>query len=126
MSSQSTQLSVLLATFVEGPQSCLLTPISSLPDFTCYFQADLPRSVKPRKMVDMNNAASIPIENLSKTEKIVLMERLWVDLSRCPSELDSPDWHGDVLAERLSAVADGKAEFVDWDEAKERLRARLK
>jgi hypothetical protein len=54
------------------------------------------------------------------------MERLWDELSRRPSNVPVPDWHGDVLAERLAAVREGRTSFVDWDVAKERLRERLK
>jgi hypothetical protein len=35
-----------------------------------------------------------------------------------------PEWHGAVLAERIAAVRDGRSKFIDWDQAKERLRAR--
>jgi putative addiction module component (TIGR02574 family) len=73
----------------------------------------------------MSSASEIPIDSLSVAEKLVLMERLWVDLSRRPADVPSPDWHGDVLAERLAAVRDGKTAFVDWDDAKKRLRDRL-
>ena len=66
------------------------------------------------------------IENLSVPEKLILMERLWEDLSRKPSDIPSPDWHGDVLAERLAAVREAKTGFVEWDEAKKRLAERLK
>ncbi len=73
----------------------------------------------------MSSASEIPIDSLSVAEKLVLMERLWADLSRRPADVPSPDWHGDVLAERLAAVRDGKTAFVDWDEANKRLRDRL-
>jgi putative addiction module component (TIGR02574 family) len=73
----------------------------------------------------MNSAATIPIETLSIADKIVLMERLWDDLSRSPSGFASPDWHGDILQRRRAAVSQGEAEFVDWDVAKQRLRKRL-
>ena len=36
------------------------------------------------------------------------------DLSRRPSDIASPDWHGDVLSARLQAVKEGKTQFVDW------------
>ncbi|MEY4179323.1 MAG: hypothetical protein RLY70_2897 [Planctomycetota bacterium] len=73
-----------------------------------------------------NSAADIPIESLSLAEKLLLMERLWEELSKHPSNLPSPEWHGDVLAARMAAVKEGKTEFVDWESAKERLRNRLK
>jgi putative addiction module component (TIGR02574 family) len=74
----------------------------------------------------MNTATNIPIESLSIADKIILMERLWDDLSRRPSDIAPPDWHGDVLSARLQAVKEGKTQFVDWSDAKKRLRERLK
>ncbi len=76
-------------------------------------------------MTAMNTALSIPIETLSVPEKLVLMERLWEDLSRRPADIPLPNWHGDVLAERLAAVREGRTSFVAWDDAKKRLRERL-
>ncbi len=65
------------------------------------------------------------LENLSVAEKLALMERLWDDLSRRPKDVPSPQWHGDVLAERIAAIRDGRTDFVDWNDAKRRLRERL-
>lgn len=73
----------------------------------------------------MNTATTIPIESLSTADKIMLMERLWDDLSRRPSDVVSPDWHGDILDDRRAAVLEGRTGFVDWEEAKKRLRERL-
>jgi len=61
----------------------------------------------------------------STTEKITPMERLWADLSQRFQELPSPDWHGDVLAERIAAVRQRRTAFVDWNDATQRLRDRL-
>ncbi len=74
----------------------------------------------------MNAANDIRLDTLSTTEKLILMERLWVDLSIRPDEIRSPDWHGDVLSARLQAVKEGKTNFIDWEDAKRRLRERLK
>jgi putative addiction module component (TIGR02574 family) len=74
----------------------------------------------------MNNVTTLPIESLTLAEKLLLMERLWTELSRQPSNITPPEWHGDVLAARLTAVKEGRTEFVEWDAAKERLRNRLK
>ena len=67
----------------------------------------------------------LSLDTLSTTEKIALMERLWADLSQRPQELPFPNWHGDVLAERIAAVREGRTAFVDWNDAKQRLRDRL-
>ncbi len=70
-------------------------------------------------------STDVPIEGMTVSEKLALMERLWDDLSRCPANVPSPEWHGDVLAERIAAVREGHTRFVEWDEAKRRLRERL-
>jgi putative addiction module component (TIGR02574 family) len=70
-------------------------------------------------------SADLAIESMTLTEKLALMERLWSDLSRCPEDIPSSEWHGEVLAERIAAVREGRTEFVDWDAAKKRLRDRL-
>ena len=74
----------------------------------------------------MNTSTTIPIESLSLAEKLLLMERLWENLSKQPSNVPPPDWHGDLLAARLAAVKEGRTTFVEWEVAKERLRDRLK
>ena len=70
-------------------------------------------------------SADFAIEGMSLTEKLALMERLWSNLSRRPEDVPSPEWHGEILAERIVAVREGRTEFVDWDAAKKRLRERL-
>ncbi len=72
------------------------------------------------------NTSSLSIENLSIAEKLLLMERLWTDLSRCPADIPSPDWHGAVLEERAAAVREGRSTFIEWNNAKDRLRRRYK
>jgi hypothetical protein len=37
----------------------------------------------------------------------------------------SPKRHENVLAERIAAVREGRTAFVDWDDAKRRLRERF-
>ena len=69
--------------------------------------------------------ADMAIDNMTTAEKLVLMERLWSELSRRPQDVPSPAWHGDLLAERIAAVREERTKFVDWDAAKKRLRDRL-
>jgi hypothetical protein len=72
----------------------------------------------------MSTASTLPIETLSLPDKLLLMERLWEHLSRCPSDIVPPEWHGDVLAEREAAVREGRTSFVEWEAARQRLRER--
>lgn len=36
-------------------------------------------------------------------------------------EPDSPDWHGDILAERRRKIESGEARFISFEEAKRRI-----
>ena len=51
------------------------------------------------------------------------MELLWEDLARSPESLESPRWHKEVLEER-ERVAEGKAQFADWETAKKDIRSK--
>lgn len=66
----------------------------------------------------------IATESLSRLDKLRLIEQVWEELSREPKEVTSPAWHADALAEAQAAFAEGKAEFLDWEQAKEQLRRR--
>jgi putative addiction module component (TIGR02574 family) len=65
---------------------------------------------------------TLPLGQMTREEKLRMMEELWTDLSRNESQLESPEWHGDVLRERMEAVKSGKETFIDWEEAKKQLR----
>lgn len=61
----------------------------------------------------------ISIAELSVAEKLSLMERIWVDLEKKPSEIPSPKWHGDILAQRRQSIKNNESEFIDWADAKQ-------
>ncbi len=66
------------------------------------------------------------LDQLSTTDKLRTMEYLWDDLCRHADEVPSPAWHGEVLAQREQAVAEGSAVFRDWEVEKSRIRDSLK
>lgn len=66
----------------------------------------------------------IATESLTRMDKLRLIEQFWEEISLDPEEIASPAWHADALADAESAVANGEAEFMDWEQAKERLRQR--
>lgn len=70
--------------------------------------------------------ATLPLDQMTKAEKLRAMEALWADLSRDDSQVESPAWHGDVLRDRADAVKSGKETFMDWETAKQQLRDRHK
>jgi len=62
---------------------------------------------------------------MALSEKLQLMEALWDELCNREEEIPVPDWHKTVLDERERQVAEGKATFVDWETAKQRIRKRI-
>lgn len=67
----------------------------------------------------------VPLNQMSFAEKLQLMEALWDDLSRTPTELESPEWHKDVLEECRRRAESGEEAFADWEAAKKRIRERV-
>jgi hypothetical protein len=60
------------------------------------------------------------IEQMTVAERLQVMELLWV--SRVPDSVPSPDWHGQVLSERLARIERGEAEFLTIQQLKVRLQ----
>jgi hypothetical protein len=69
---------------------------------------------------------SLPLKEMSTSEKIAAMEMIWDDLIKDPESIPSPEWHTDVLKERELRVSEGKSTFIDFTEVKERIRKRVK
>ena len=61
------------------------------------------------------------IQSLEWKDKMWLFETLWDDISNEEKDLDVPDWHKQVLDERQELIDQGKATFIDWDEAKKQI-----
>ena len=55
--------------------------------------------------------AEFPLAQMSLGDKLQAMELLWADLSKDPSQVMSPAWHGDVLRSRRVQVQQAKARF---------------
>lgn len=61
------------------------------------------------------------VSELSKAERLEAMELLWASLSQEQQDMESPEWHGKVLAARQAKVDAGKGEFLSVALLKERL-----
>jgi hypothetical protein len=68
---------------------------------------------------------TLPLEQMTREEKLRALEALWEDLSCHEEQLPVPQWHKDVLAERERLVRQGKARAIDWERAKRRIARRL-
>ena len=72
-------------------------------------------NVSIRKGVKMN---TIEIKKMSTIERLQAMEALWDSLMDEESEIESPQWHRDILEERKRKIENGKAEFISLEELK--------
>lgn len=65
------------------------------------------------------------IKQMSREEKLKLMEAIWADLATSETEVESPDWHAQLLKETETRVATGEERIADWELAKKELRTRF-
>lgn len=65
--------------------------------------------------------ATLDLKQMSRPEKVRLMEEIWQDLSADEQEVKSPSWHGEIIAERIAKVEEGKATFLTLEELQARL-----
>ncbi len=60
----------------------------------------------------------IEINKMSILERLQTMEELWDSLRYEENEIESPEWHKDILESRRSKIKDGSAEFISLDDLK--------
>jgi len=65
---------------------------------------------------------ALPLDEMSLSEKIALMEDIWLNLSHEEAQFSPPDWHERVLAERKKRIESGEIGFTDWKTAKEEIQ----
>lgn len=62
------------------------------------------------------------LSHLTDAERLELLEAIWDSLGEKGDELESPSWHGEVLAEREAKIQSGEACFLTLEQVKEQLR----
>ena len=67
-------------------------------------------------------STKIDIKQLSREEKLRVMEAIWEDLSCEEESIASPAWHQDALQETENQLESGQEKILDWKEAKSELR----
>lgn len=60
-------------------------------------------------------------------DRILAAEAIWAGVYREKDEMgeDIPDWHKEILEERIRLVDEGKSELLDWEEAKKQIRSSI-
>ena len=66
----------------------------------------------------MTKAQIDSLHNLSREEKIELVQLLWDDISADAAQNDIPEEHKIKLEETLKNITSGKTEFRSWEEAR--------
>ena len=66
-------------------------------------------------------AQDIPLDSMSVSEKLQLMEDVWTSLCQNTGDVQSPEWHEEVLSERRRRLEAGETKVSSWNEAKARL-----
>lgn len=61
------------------------------------------------------------ISKLSKLERLRVMDLIWESLVNESEEPESPEWHGEIVAQRLKKVESGNSKFLSLNELKDRL-----
>ena len=59
-------------------------------------------------------------------EKLALLEALWIELSSEPDQIDIPQWHKDILDERMREAESGSVEIIDWEVAKQQIKEMIR
>ena len=66
-------------------------------------------------------STEIPLETMSVSEKVRLLEKVWDSLCSKSGDVRSPEWHREVLETRKRRLEEGQATLSTWSEAKARL-----
>ncbi|WP_028573793.1 addiction module protein [Desulfonatronovibrio hydrogenovorans] len=59
---------------------------------------------------------TLNIEKLSVAERIQVMEIIWDSLAHHQTEIESPQWHYDILKQRKQEIDNGAARFISFEE----------
>jgi Putative addiction module component len=62
---------------------------------------------------------TIDIKDMNVQDRLLAMETLWNSLLNEELDLDSPEWHQDILNKRKSNIQNGKAESISLKDLKD-------
>ena len=55
---------------------------------------------------------ALKVKQMDTVQRLRLMEEIWDSLLYDEADIESPEWHQDILAERKKKIEEGRAEFV--------------
>jgi hypothetical protein len=67
----------------------------------------------------------LQLSQMTREEKLRVLEAIWADLSPDDNLVESPGWHENVLKETEDRMKAGQERIEDWQTAKRELRKRF-
>jgi len=64
-------------------------------------------------------------DDLSTDEKIDYLQSLWSRIAATPETVPVPDWHREIIGERLKEMDDNPDAGGDWQVVRERLSKKI-
>ena len=65
-----------------------------------------------------NEMDVLAVKKMSRIERLQAMETLWDSILYEDGQIESPEWHNQILEERKSIISSGKAKFISLSELK--------
>jgi len=65
---------------------------------------------------------TLPIDEMSTTDRLQAMEDLWDSLTHEKEEIQSPVWHEEILNNRREKIKSGIAKFLTIEDLKKQYR----
>ena len=60
------------------------------------------------------------ILNLSKEERLDIIDAIWLSLNEELQNSEIPEWHKNILDERIKRLKTGESVFRDWEDIKKK------
>ena len=68
---------------------------------------------------------TVKINQLTRKQKLMVMEAIWEDLLKDDEPTESPAWHKRALQETEQRYKAGDEKILNWQDAKKELRKRF-
>ena len=69
---------------------------------------------------------SLDLDKLTRDEKLELIEKLWDSLEESADDLPIPDWHRQLLTQRLDEMDREGPTGVPWEQVLQEIQSRFK
>lgn len=63
----------------------------------------------------------IPLDAMSIAEKLQAIETIWESIRQSKESIPVPQWHQEVLQQRMERLESGQTQLLDWENVKTRL-----